>query len=394
MIAIDRPVLHRFSPPQFPGAQVMSVPRKSMTDVKELKPLLIYQQEGRGRAPRLALWNAAESRQYPLPLFPFPNQPASQEPRFEASRTIVDSGFPATERAYISPYLTQGPAPIAENLPYAPSTHEQQSQQESSIQETHPDNGLPSPRRSSSVTPNGEQTRKSVNGDSSLGTMTKAQSLTSTTETLPHGTSVEKHQNERVPSIHETNPNDSLPSPTRSSSTSPNEKGKRKRTEADTTSSPNRATKTQANRSLSLPHNGQQSAIQIRRATPASSSIPTPQKAPSSNPLTSHPTSSTRRHRKPIPINLHEDPTHHDPAEHRLATEAIRLRLSNWPRRNPPVKSTSAVSTQTATPAPRHTSIAIAQEVPTATGSTVGTDTAENISAQNEWGKDKVCHIG
>lgn len=360
----------------------MSVPRKSMTDVKELKPLLIYQQEGQGRAPRLALWNAAESRQYPLPLFPFPNQPASQDPGFEASRTIVDSGFPAT---YISPYLTQGPAPTAENLLKGSSLHEQQSQQESSIDDVNLQDGLPSPRRSSSISPNGEQKHKSVNGDSSPRTTTKAQSLASKTENLPHGTSVEKQQKEQEPPNQKTDPNDSLPSPTRSSSITPKENGKRKRTNADTDPSPDRATKAQANRSLSLPHNGQHSAIQIRRATP--------QKAPSSNPLTSHPTSSTRRRRKPTAINLHEDPSHHDPAEHRLASEATRLRLSNWPRRNPPAKSTSAplarkTLPQHATPAPRHMSIAIAQEVPMATGPTVGT------SEHDEWGRDKVCHMG
>lgn len=251
----------------------MSVPRQPMTDFVEMEPLLVYRQEGRGRAPRLAPWNATKSRQLPVPLFRFPSRPSSCEPGVETSPPAIVSGVLAAETTSLSPHAARGLTPTTENLPRGSSVQEQQSKHEPSLHETNPNAGLPGPRRSPSISPKGKHKRKRVHENSSPGSRTKAQDR----------------------------------------------------------------------RGLSPEHNGEQESAEVG-STPPSSSNSTSPKAPSFSLLTSRSGSSMDLGNSipvDLPIDLHEDPWHYDPDEHRFAREITHLRLWNGHRRNVNVNGAS-----------------------------------------------------
>lgn len=214
MIAIDRRVIHQISSSPTPSAQVMSASSQPMIDYRGLKPLLVYRQEGGGRAPRLLPWNATESGQYPLPLFPFPSRLSSCERRVETPTPDIGPGLLVAEKAtYISPYAAQSLVSTTKHLPHGSSVQEQQSQEESSIQETNPEDGFQIPRRSSSINPNGNQKRKRVNEASSPGRRTKAQDR--------HSLSSEHDDEQKSANAGHTSPSSSNPSSLKAPSFSP-----------------------------------------------------------------------------------------------------------------------------------------------------------------------------
>lgn len=124
----------------------------------EAKPLLIFRQLGRGRAPRLAPLNATASNQLPIPLFPFPSELVCFEPREELDMSDLGPSCRAVEERYTSP--CEGPLSslIAEDVPDDSSIQKQQSQRDSSDHESASDEELPSANGEA----RGKQKRKRV----------------------------------------------------------------------------------------------------------------------------------------------------------------------------------------------------------------------------------------